>query len=315
MNLIPTAISRKVASQALIARKNSPTLLFGAGVVSMVGSTVLACRATLKLEETLDKIEASKHQADMVKELVDSGEVPADTTYTDKEYKSDLVTIGVRGVGAIVKLYGPSVVLGGVGVLCLTKSHQILMERNAALTAAYVAVDRAFRNYRERVVDRFGEDTDRELRYDYEEVDIVDEETGKVVSTVRAPNGDHNMYARWFDETNRNWNSPPFDENNWLFLRTQQQWANDRLRARGHMFLNEVYDMLGLDHTTAGAIVGWVYDRNNEVGDNFIDFGCWNQHDGSGDVFFNGRDGAILLDFNVDGPIYQLMDERAGGGR
>jgi hypothetical protein len=310
MKFVPQAISRRVAAQALLGKKHSPTILLGAGVVSMVGSTVLACRATLKLDETLNAIEAEKKQAQRVKELVDDENYTGEQTYTDAEMRKDLSIIVTRGAVKVAKLYAPSILLGGIGVACLTKSHQILQERNVALTAAYIAVDTAFKNYRERVIDRYGEETDRELRYDNEEVDIIDEETGKVVSTYQVTPGDHGMYSRWFDEENNNWNAPPMDEYNWLFLRTQQNWANDMLRARGHLFLNEVYSMVGLSHTSAGAIVGWVYDRNNKVGDNYVDFGCWGQDDGQPLDFFNGREGSILLDFNVDGPIWQLIDER-----
>jgi Family of unknown function (DUF6353) len=310
MRFIPPAISRKVAERALLAEKHSPTILLGAGVVSMLGSTVLACRATLKLDDVLTAIEEDKQKAVTVKNQVATGDVPEGVTYTDSEFKRDNAIIIVRGVGSIVKLYGPSLILGGIGVACLTKSHKILQDRNMALTAAYVAVDRAFQSYRERVIDRYGEDTDRELRYDSEEVTVIEEETGKALDTVRVAPGEPSGYARWFDEENPNWSPPPMDEYNWLWLRTQQNWANDMLRARGHLFLNEAYSMLGLSHTSAGSIVGWLYDRNNKRGDNYVDFGCWGKDDGQPLDFFNGREGAILLDFNVDGPIWDLMDER-----
>lgn len=309
MKFVPQAISRTVANQALLAQKHSPEILFGVGIASMVGSTVLACRATLKLNEVMNDVENDKAKAQRAKEMVEAGEVPEGTTYTDDEMSQDLRIIKVQGLVKIAKLYAPPLILGGVGVLCLTKSHKILQTRNAALTAAYVAVDNAFRRYRQRVVDRFGEETDREFRYDAEEVDIIDEDTGKIIETVHVAPGEPSGYARWFDETNNNWNAPPFDTHNTIFLRNQQNWANDMLRSRGHLFLNEAYAMVGLPHTSAGSIVGWVYDRNNDRGDNYVDFGCWDR-DKSFNEFFNGRDGAILLDFNVDGPIWDLLDER-----
>jgi|tagenome__1003787_1003787.scaffolds.fasta_scaffold20772983_2 hypothetical protein len=308
MKFIPAAIGRKVAEQALLAQKNSPTILFGVGVVSMVGSTILACHATLKLDDVLTGIESEKNQAHRVKELVDSGDGPADTTYTDSEMNQDISIIVVRGVARVVKLYAPAVIVGGIGIVCLTKSHRILQDRNMALTAAYVALDGAFRKYRERVVDRYGEETDRDLRYDFEEVEVIDEETGKVTSRYQVAPGEPSGYARWFDEENRNWSPPPMDEYNLLFLRTTQNWANDQFRMRGHLFLNEVYSMLGLAHTSAGSIVGWVYKRENEAGDNYVDFGCWDEK-GQLLGFNNGREGAILLDFNVDGVIWEQIDE------
>jgi len=302
MQIIPTAISRKVAAQALLGKKHSPTILLGAGVVSMVGSTVLACRATLKLEDVLETAERDLKAAKGVRHLHPD-------QYSENDRKKDVAIIYARGITGVVKLYAPSIILGAAGVVCLTKSHKILQERNVALTAAYVAVDKAFQNYRNRVVERYGEQVDRELRFETEEVDIIDEETGKVLSTVHVAPQKPSGYARWFDKENNNWNAPPFDEHNWLFLRTQQNWANDMLRARGHLFLNEVYGMLGLSHTSAGSIVGWIYDRENDRGDNYVDFGCWGEDDGRPLDFFNGREGSILLDFNVDGPIWDLIDD------
>lgn len=314
MKYVPHAISRKVAEQVLVARKNSPTILLGAGVVSMVGSTVLACRATLQLEEVFDEIEANKKKAAEAKEYVDSGQAREGTTYSEEEMEEDLRIIKAKGLVKIVKLYAPSVILGGVGLVCLTKSHQILKDRNAALTAAYVAVDHAFRMYRQRVVERYGEEADREFRYGAEEVTFIDEETGKAVDMVIAEPGEPTMYARWFDEENPNFNAAPFDNHNWKWLRDNQNWANDMLHSRGHLFLNEVYSMIGLSHTSAGAIVGWVWDPANEnhKGDNWVDFGCWDENGHRNDFFrgMNGREGAILLDFNVDGPIWDLIDKR-----
>lgn len=311
MKFVPNALSRKLIEQSMVVRKHSPEILFAAGVVSMVGSTVLACRATLKLEEVMHDVAAEKNQAHQVKALVDNDEVPEGTTYTDDEMTNDIRIIKVRGMVKVVKLYAPAVILGGVGILCLTKSHTILKERNAALTAAYIAIDTAFKRYREKVVERYGEETDRELRFDSEVVDIIDEETGKITSEVRVSPGEVSGYARWFDESCSSWNPPPYDTHNYLFLRNQQNWANDMLKARGHLFLNEAYSMVGLSHTSAGAIVGWVYDRDNDRGDNYVDFGCWDRETGEAAPFFNnGRDGAILLDFNVDGPIWDLIDAR-----
>ncbi|HYQ97482.1 MAG TPA: DUF6353 family protein, partial [Candidatus Nitrosocosmicus sp.] len=210
------------------------------------------------------------------------------------------------GVGKVVKLYAPSVVLGAVSIAALTKSHNILKDRNLALTAAYVALDSAFSHYRERVIDRYGEDVDRDLRYDSEEVDFLDEETGKITPATVATGTPGAPYARFFDsESSRNWSVDP--DINLLFLRNVQNYMNDRLRSRGHVFLNEVYDELGLAHTEPGAVVGWRWNKGS--GDDYIDFGCWDANSQLIRDFFNGREGAILLDFNVDGVIYDKLDE------
>ena len=122
----------------------------------------------------------------------------------------------------------------------------------------------------------------------------------------------------WFDRNSGNWNPPHLAEYNWLFLRQQQNWCNDILRARGHIFLNEIYSTLGLPRTSAGQVLGWVYTKDVDSGDNFVDFGCWNQEDASkGYTSVSEAEpetvdekleaGAIKLVFNVNGPILQLL--------
>jgi hypothetical protein len=312
MKFIPEAVTRKVAEQVLLTQKHSPTILFGAGVVGMLSSTVLACRATLKVEAVLDEVQSDLGKTKSAKSTVDSRAEAGDplvnsegdeVTYTDDEVRKDTFIIYTRGATNLVKLYAPAVLVGAASIFALTKSHSILQDRTLQLTAAYAAVDGAFKKYRQRVVDKYGEEEDRLLRYESESVEIIDDETGEIVSTVRVAPEAGSQYARWFDyESSPNWDVHP--EYSMMFLRHQQNYFNDVLHARGHVFLNEVYHGLGLSHTRPGAVVGWIRHQ----GDNCIDFGLWDNHDQVID-FFNGRDGAILLDFNVDGVIYDKIDE------
>lgn len=307
MKFLPDAIARKVASQQLLAKQNSPRILFVGGVVGMVGSTVLACRATLKLDDVLDAIEADKRKAHQAKADVEHPDYDGTATYPDDELRRDLALISIRGVGNIAKLYVPSMLLGAASIAALTKSHNILQDRNLALTAAYTAVDAAYSRYRERVIDRYGEEVDREIRYEVEDVEVLDEDTGKIETVQMITGAPGSRYARWFDaESSRNFSVNP--EINLYFLKTVQNYSNERLRARGHMFLNEVYDELGLSHTEAGAIVGWRWNKGS--GDDYIDFGIWDEtRREEANAFFNGREGSILLDFNVDGPIFDRLEE------
>jgi len=298
MSLIPTAISRKVAEVGLQASKNAPSLLFGAGVVSMVGSTVLACRATLKLEAVLDEAKSDLDMANTVRE-----DVPE--KYSEEDRQQDRVVIIVRTTGKILKLYGPAIVVGAVGIACLAKGKNILQTRNEALAAAYVAVDSAFQQYRGRVIEKYGEDEDRELRYGSEEREVWDEEKGKMVKATTVPWEAPSQYARFFDELADCWQRNP--EYNLTFLRCQQNYANEKLQAKGYLFLNDVYDALGLERSRAGQVVGWVLDGPNS--DGFIDFGIWDGGNPKARDFVNGREGSILLDFNVDGPIEFILGE------
>jgi hypothetical protein len=296
MKFIPNAVGRVLGSQSLAFQKHSPTILFGTGVVGMVGSTVLACRATLKLEEVLvkadDDLSMSKRVA---KERPDE--------YTEDDRKKDTALIYVRSAANIAKLYAPAVGVGILSVAALTKSHNILSERNAALTAAYFAVDKAFKEYRIRVVDKYGEAEDQFLRYSTEDIRISNEETGKDEIVVRVSPDATSMYAKFFDEFSPSWSKDP--EVNFIFVRCQQNYANDLLKARGHVFLNEVYDMLGIPRTKAGSVVGWLLSDHS---DNYIDFGVFDTDNPKARDFVMGREGSILLDFNVDGVIFDKID-------
>jgi len=293
MKFISKAIALKAGRQALLGKKHSPAILFGAGVIGSVGSTVLACRATLKLEETLI---TAQNNLSIAKKLDHED-------YSETDRKKDTVLIYVQGAVEVGKLYAPAIILGAASLSALTASHNILNKRNLALTAAYTAIDKAFTEYRARVVEKYGEEQDRDFRYETEQVKYVDEKTGKKVTTLRAAPGSASMYARFFDEYSKSWSKE--NEYNFLFLMCQQNYMNDLLKARGHVFLNEVYEALGLDHSSAGAVVGWVV---SDSGDNFIDFGVFDK-EGQGRDFVNGREGSVLLDFNVDGIIYDKIDE------
>ncbi len=287
--------------------KHSPEILMGVGVVGTVTSAVMACRATMKLNDVLEECIETR---DKIKE------VEANPNYQDKyspeDAKKDLTINYVQTGVKVAKLYAPAVVVGTISIGCLLGSHNILRKRNAALSAAYLTVDKSFKEYKQRVIDRVGEEVEKEIRYGIkaeEVVETVTDEEGNettVTDTVKTMNPTlYSDYARFFDEASPCWQNDP--EYNLMFLRAQQQYANDLLRAKGRLFLNDVYDMLGIEKTKAGQIVGWVYDRENPNGDNFVDFGIYDMSKERVRAFVNGYETNILLDFNVDGNIWDLM--------
>lgn len=296
MKLIPNAVTRTVARKALIGRKNSPTILLVGGIVGFVATTVLASKATLQLDSVL---EDSKKKLDQAGNLVASNH----RDYGDTEYRHDVALVYAQTTYEIAKLYAPALVVGAASIAALTSSHRIMTKRNAALTAAYAAVEKSFKEYRKRVEREIGVDREQELFYDYEVCQIDDEDAKEHPDTgekVTFPA--YSMYARFFDQCNPNWQKVP--EYNFMFVRTQQNYVNDLLKARGHVFLNDVYDQLGIERSSAGAVVGWVLGPD---GDNYIDFGVFDGSNPKARDFVNGREGAILLDFNVDGTIFDKI--------
>ncbi len=306
-------ITNATGKIGLVLKKHSPEIFMVAGVVGTVASTVLACKATLKVNDILEE---KNENVGKIHECLDS----ENPNYTEEDGKKDLTIVYTQTGVKLIKLYAPAIALGTLSIASIVSGHKILKKRNIALAAAYQVVDKGFKDYRKNVVDRFGKDIDRELRYNIKAKEVektVVDKNGKekkvkeTVLEVGNPNGYISEYARFFDE----WNSDAHTkdpEYNLMFLRRQQDYANEMLKSRGHLFLNEVYDMLGIPRTKAGQVVGWIYDEKNPKGDNYVDFGIYRLdgddiHNERKMAFVNGQERNILLDFNVDGPIYELI--------
>jgi hypothetical protein len=301
------AVSLSCNKGMMKVAKHSPEILAGIGTVGVIASTVLACKATTKISGILEETSESVNK---VKEVA-SNPVYAEK-YSAEDAQKDMTIIYVQSGVKILKVYLPAIALGTISLGCLLGSNNILRNRNAALSAAYLTVDKSFKEYRKRVVGRFGEQVEKEIRYNIkaEEVEgiVFDEEGNETVVKETVNVMDPNLYsdyARFFDESNPNWSRSA--EYNLMFLRAQQQYANDLLKCRGRLFLNEAYELLGIPKSKAGQIVGWVYDPKNPVGDNFVDFGIYDLTRERVRAFVNGEEPAILLDFNVDGNIWDLM--------
>lgn len=292
MNL---TVTRSVTRALLKTKKNSPHIFFVGGVVGALGSAFLACRATLKLEDTLDEI---REDVETVRELSKVSETnERNETYTDHDHYKDLGYVLAKSSGKIIRLYGPAAILGAASIGALTGSHIQMTRRNAALAATVSLVSKAYEDYRLRVQEALGKEKELDIyRANKLEVQEIDGKKQKVV--VTDPNG-KSPYARCFDECSQHWEKS--HEMNMMFLRHQQNYINHRLKARGHVFLNEVYDDLGFDRTPAGSQVGWLL---NGEGDGYIDFGIYDEEN---DLFVNGLERSCWLDFNVDGIIYEMI--------
>jgi hypothetical protein len=295
LQAIKNVVTSKLGRQLLTVQKHSPVIMFGAGIVGVVATAVLASRATLKLDDILDdhdkmidKISNFQHQ-----------------DYSDDNRKKDKVVQYVHTGMKMAKTYAPAVLVGAASIVCLTTSHVVLTKRNASLAAAYAVLDRGFKQYRERVVGELGAGKDMEFRYDMEDHTVVEETPeGPITKNIKRPSKKNlSVYARIFDRDNKHWKSDP--HYNQMFIACQQNWANELLRARGHVFLNEVYDMLGFQRSREGAVVGWIL--GNPEGDSFIDFGVFDDDVYSGLLFVNGDEPSVLVDFNVDGVVWNKI--------
>lgn len=293
MKFVPKAVTTTVARTVLNGQKHSPRALFVVGLVGMAGTVYFTAKATLQVEPIIEEAEIS------LEKIATISTMSANEDYSTFDMRKDKTQVYLQTTGKLVRLYSPAIICGFVSVAALAGSHNIMSKRNAALAAAYGTLEKAFDEYRARVRASYGEDREREIYRDEKVIEIEDDK-GKT-KKIRVSGG-ASPYAKLYDEHNINWENTP--EYNTLFLKLQQNEANRLLQARGHIFLNELYDMLGLERTSAGAVVGWV--KGN--GDDYVDIGCF--HEDKEEQMLNfliGREKAIWLDFNVDGTIYDKI--------
>lgn len=312
---IMNKVSGAVGKIGFQMKKHSPEILMVTGIVGAVAGAVMACRATLKVEEVMD---TAKDKMDTIHEAEEKGCTAMGKDYSEEDAKKDTAIVYVQTGLSLAKLYAPSVALGVLSVTSILASNNILRKRNVAIAAAYATAEKGFKEYRNRVIEKFGEEVDKELKYglkaETKTETVIDDETGekkKVKTTSYTVDPDKiSGYARMFEKyttdedgntvLNRHWDNR--NEYNVMFLRAQENYANDLLKAKKMLFLNDVYEMLGLPRTKAGQVVGWVYDTENPVGDNYVSFGPFENS-----LTYSDTNPAILLDFNVDGNVWELM--------
>lgn len=313
-NELMNKASRSLHKVGFKFQKHSPEILIGIGIVGVVTSAVLACRATTKVSTIMEK---AKNDISDVHSMLENEELQEKyvkaygENYTEQDAKKDTTIIYAHTGLNLAKLYAPSVILGAASIACILASNNILHKRYSAMAAAYATVDGSFKAYRDRVIERFGKDLDRELKYNITskeiEETIVDEngEEKTVKTTVNIINaGDYSEYAKCFDETCSGWTRS--SEHNFAFIKNVQNWANNKLQTDGILFLNDVYEALGFPKTQAGHVVGWVYMPEDKNYDSHVDFGIFDLYDKQKRLFVNGYEKSIWLDFNVDGNVWEL---------
>lgn len=295
MKLKLNGLTNCMGRQALVLGKHAPSILFGAGVAGFVGTVALAIKATPKMEAILTETEERIEKSNLTRQ--NHGE-----HYSELDRKKDHTTVYVQCFVKIAKVYAPTVIVGVLSIAALGGSHRILTRRNASLGAAYMALQEGFNKYRERVVAELGDEKDREFKFGVKYTEFAeDTENGTTTVTVKHfdPNG-RSPYSVIFDEFNPNYTRNP--DSNWDFLCNVEDYMNARLLRRGYVFLNEVRNALGFEDVPEGQIVGWLLKNDVTKSD-----GCIRLGHKEADDFFRGPNKSVMLDFNVDGPIYHLI--------
>lgn len=290
--------SARIGRHLMPVKTHSPTLLMGAGVIGVTASVVLACRATLKLSEVLEHGEENLKKVDA-----------AQDKFEEEELQKAAFGVKLKVAVDVAKLYAPSALLLGGSLTLIVASNRILNKRNAGLAAAYTVIDKSYKEYRGRVREELGEEKDFEFANGISTAEVVvDGKNGPETVTVSGldqeaiENEDQEIsYRRVFNRKNKNWRDG--GNLNQFFLQMVQDEMNALLRLQKYVFLNDVYDALGFPRTMVGQVVGWVKNPKDGEGDGYIDFGVWNEGVYEGKKWLNGEKDAMLLEFNVDGPI------------
>lgn len=299
---IPENISRTAGKALLKLQKHSPEILIGVGIVSGVAATATAIHATLHCEQILDEHRFNMEQIEKARYVADNDD---GIDYAKEDEMNDKRVVYTRTAISFVKLYLPTVMFTGISIACILSAHNILSKRNAAVVAAFAALNDKFNDYRERVRNEYGEEKDKQFMRAIDIVQTEDPETGEPGEPSKQQSMDLSGTDRFFDPMSPYWDrSNP--EMNVAFVRAKTKEANDRLAINGHLFLNEVYDMFGIPHSSEGAVLGWIYDEAHPY--TMVDFGIYDQTDdpwdfvrdipwdGTHEIRLNFQDLSIIYD-------------------
>ena len=300
------SLQNNMSTVGFALKKASPEIFIALGIGGVVGGTILACIATLDAKKRVDE-----HQNTIqgLKQMhAESAELDApEEVYSKEALDHDIGVTYVKTAGDLFLLYAPAIGLELLSIAAILASHHIQKERTVGLATALATVTSGFKEYRKNVVEKYGEDEDLKLRHNIKTETVEDTIIGedgkkkKVKRTVESvKNGQPSPYSKFYTKGCNGWCEDP--EYNFSFLKLQQDHATNKLRGEGHLFLNEVYDMLGIPRTREGQYIGWLYKKDNPNG-NYVDFGIYRTYNENSTNFVNGLEPTILLDFNVDGYI------------
>lgn len=297
LSKITTTMSKTFAKAKFQVNKHSPEILMISGIVGLVGAAVWACKATLKTKSVIDDYRLDKIDIEGTESYINDDREMVE--YTEEEKKKDLVELKVKTGLHIVKEYAAPVTISVLSITAIVVSNGIMRKRALALATAYATLDASFKKYRNQVIDRYGENVDKEIRYGITRKTISQETTdekGKK-KTKEVETTDINVpmdeYTRIFDSNNKYWDS----DNDYIrrFLDSEESRANNLLRMNGYVFLNEIFDRLGFEKTKVGQVVGWEYAPDKDC---YIDFG----------IYLIENDHKAVLKFNPKGYILDKLE-------
>lgn len=283
--------------------KHAPTILSVTASAGVIATGYLAWKAGTRFEDVEGR------DWDRRKECLKNADIIPDEDVPKIERKNRILFILDT-----VRTVAPAAIVGAATITMIYFSNSISKKRLAAMGAAYATLQTAFDGYKRTMVEALGkESVEKILKPKLPNVGKSAEEilssdnksdaanvSDAVVNSLKALS----PYARIIaEESSTCWD--PNEDYTSQNLAAVQLWANRRLERKGHLFLNEVFDQLGLSRTREGAVVGWL--KNGE-GDNYVSFG-----DFDASIYrvpsddYTRVDSNFIVDFNVDGVIWDRI--------
>lgn len=289
MNL-KTMMTKAVDLTGFKLKKVGPDAMVIGGIVGVSIATYMLFKKAGQLEDILDE------HKDMTDEIRDTAD--------EKSRRKEMAKAYAKTGKKIVVAYGPAISVYTLSVFSIFEGHHLVRKRYLSAVAACKVLESSFNEYRDRVKKLYGEEKEFDIFHGIDKKDIsvtqTDEngkEKEKKLKNAKIAPDAPSLYARYFDESSPCWEPNP--EFSLMFLKAQENYFNELLQIKGYVFLNDVYEALGLSASQTGQLVGWV--KGN--GDDYIDFGIYNLYHEKHRDFVNGYENVILLDFNVDGII------------
>lgn len=283
--------------------KHAPTILSITASAGVIATGYLAWKAGTRFEDVEGR------DWDRRKECLKNADIIPDEDVPKIERKNRILFILDT-----VRTVAPAAIVGAATITMIYFSNSISKKRLAAVGAAYATLQTAFDGYKRTMVEALGkESVEKILKPKLPNVGKSAEEilssdnksdaanvSDAVVNSLKALS----PYARIIaEESSTCWD--PNEDYTSQNLAAVQLWANRRLERKGHLFLNEVFDQLGLSRTREGAVVGWL--KNGE-GDGYVSFG-----DFDASIYrvpsedYSRVDSNFIVDFNVDGVIWDRI--------
>ena len=292
---------RRFGAKALFkVKKVSPEICLIGGVACIVGGTVLAVRAGIKIKDILD---VANDQISSIKSDAEDAIVSEDAA------RESIREVKRQATFDIIKHGAPVVCAVGGGIVLVCAAKGIVDKRYGALLGAYNALEASYREYQNKMKP-------------YEEQLLIDTKKQLVAAAQEAKNGqlltqeeinainkqamdlvNGNAYRFWFRaETSTEWH--PHGPSNLNTIMATEHWATNQLHIDGYLFLNDVLDHLGMPKVPHGQLVGWL--RGSEDSDSYVELISDDYRE-----ILNMDDDAckmsILLDCNCDGLIWDKI--------